>query len=451
MLENAEKLHIIGIGGSGTYPMVQIFHKWGYKISGSDNNPGSTIDSERAMGVLVTIGHSEENITKDIDAVIYSAAIQPENVEIVKAKEMGIPVIPRSKALRFITEKYSNTIGVSGTHGKTSTTAMLTQILLDAEMDPTAVIGGRLPAIDGYGRAGDSDVMVVEACEYKDTYRDLAVDVGVILNIDEDHLEYFGNLDNIISSFREYAKGCTKAVIVNGDDENTMKAVKGIDKEIITFGFEDTNNYYPKNIKQLSPIKTQFDLYGNGVKLEALTVGVPGKHNLSNALASCAAALYVGTKPAKLKQGLNDYKGAGRRFEMLGKVNGIQIADDYAHHPKEIEATLKVAKTLGYNDVWAVFQPFTYSRTALLLDDFAKSLKLADHVVMSKIMGGRETNTYNIYTKDLGVKIPNAVWFDEFPEICEYVMTHAKSGDLVITLGCGDVYKCANMMINYKK
>lgn len=450
VLDNAKKLHIIGIGGSGTFPMVQILHQQGYEISGSDNNTGDTIDKEREMGLVVHMGHDKDNLG-DVDAVIYSAAIPQDNPEIVAAKERGIPIIPRSEALGYITRKYDNCISVSGTHGKTSTTAMLTQILLGAGLDPTAVIGGKLPAINGYGRAGSSSVMTCEACEYKDTFLDLATDIGVILNVDEDHLEYFHNLDNIIKSFHTFANGASKVVIANGDDENTMKAVSNIDTPVITFGLGNSNDYYATNIKSISPISSSFDLIHKDKLLGNFLINVPGEHNIYNALAAIIAAIYVGADILKIKETLPEFRGAGRRFEILGEVNGVHIADDYAHHPKEIAATLKVASQMGFNKVWAVHQPFTYSRTKLLLDDFAKALSLADHVVLSDIMGGRETNTYNIHTKDLADKIDNSVWFEGFPEIAQYVMERAQPNDLVITLGCGDVYKCARLMLNYKQ
>ena len=450
LLENAEKLHIVGIGGSGTYPLVQILHSQGYKISGSDNNEGDLIEKERALGIDVTIGHNAKNVG-DVDVVIYSAAIPDNNPELAYAREQGIPIIPRAEALGYISNKYDNAICVSGTHGKTSTTAMLTHILIQAGLDPTAVIGGKLPLIDGYGRAGSSQIMTCEACEYKDTFLDLYPDIGIILNVAEDHMEYFKTLDNIIKSFRRFAQICSKTVIINGDDENSVKAVEGIDTPVITFGFLETNDYYPENIERVSPIETRFDIVFKGDKLTRVSINVPGKHHILNALAATAAALYVGATVEDIEKYLPEFKGAGRRFETMGIVDGITIVDDYAHHPTEIAATLEVAKTMGFNNVWAVFQPFTYSRTKRFLDEFAEALDIADHVVMSEIMGGREINTYDIYTKDIAEKIPNSVWFPKFPEIAEYVMTHAQPGDLVITLGCGDIYKLARMMVNYKK
>lgn len=446
LIDQAKQLHFIGIGGSGMFPIVQIMHSRGYAISGSDNNEGDTINLERNMGIDVHIGHAPENLG-DADLVIYSAAIMADNPELAAARDRGIPALERSEVLGYLTSQYDNCIAISGTHGKTTTTAMLTQILLGAGLDPTAVIGGKLPLIDGNGRAGQGALMVVEACEYVDTFLHLFPDIAVILNVDEDHLEYFKNLDNIIASFRKFAAMATKSILVNGDDANSLRAVDGLDKPIITFGLGEANDYRAVDIQKTGPASYDFSLVQRGKNLGILTLNVPGEHNILNALAACAAALEAGAEFGAIAEHLPQFRGAGRRFEMLGTVNGIQIADDYAHHPAELTVTLNAAKAMGYNRVWAVFQPFTYSRTSLLLDDFAEALSIADRVVMSKIMGAREKNTYNIFTSDLAAKIPGSVWFEEFPEIAEYVMANAQPGDLVITLGCGDVYKCARLML----
>lgn len=449
-MEKVKKLHFVGIGGSGMFPIVQILHGQGYEITGSDNNEGKNIDQERAMGITVHMGHSADNLG-DTEAVIYSAAIMQDNVELVAARERGIPTFERSVVLGYVTDQYDDCICISGTHGKTSVTAMLTHVLVKAGLDPTAVIGGSLPLIGGNGRAGKSEIMTCEACEFADTFLHLSPDIAVILNVDEDHLDYFKNLDNIIKAFHNFASLARKKVIVWGDDENSRKAVEGIQVPITTFGFEKNNDYYPANIQRTGPLTTTFDVMYKGEKQTTLTINVPGDHNITNTLAVYIAAKEVGAKDSDISAYLPSFRGAGRRFEFLGKVNGVEIVDDYAHHPLEIHNTLEVAKTMGYGKVWAVHQPFTYSRTALFLGDFAKALSLADHVVLSEIMGAREVNTYDIYAKDLADKIPNSIWFPEFPEIAEYVMTHAKPGDLVITMGCGDVYKCAHMMLAYGK
>ena len=439
-------LHFIGVGGSGMFPLVQILLAQGHSISGSDNNPGETIDQERAMGVQVAIGHDAANV-QNADAVVYSAAIMADNVELVAARERGIPVIERSELLGLLTRRYDNCVCVAGTHGKTTTTSMITYLMLASNLDPSAVIGGKVNAIGGSGRAGLSQNMVVEACEFVDTFLHLSPDIAVVLNIDADHLDYFKTLENIIRSFRRFCELTSRVVIYNGDDENSCKAVQGIDKKLLSFGVSDRNDYYAENIRWQGGSRCDFDLMKNGRKITALQLNIPGAHNVLNAVAACAAALEAGAKPEKLAEGLSAFTGAHRRFEILGSVNGVTIADDYAHHPAELAATLNAAKALDYHHVWAVFQPFTFSRTAMLLDDFARVLPIADHVVMSAIMGGREVNTYGITTEDLAVKIPGSVWFETFEEIADYVLKNAREGDLVLTLGCGDVYKCAKLML----
>ncbi len=431
------------------FPLVQILRSEGYRISGSDNNETETLAIERGMGVEVFLGHSPENLS-DADLVVYSAAIMQDNPELAAARERGILTIERSILLGLVTKRYHNALCVSGTHGKTTTTSMLTQILFEAGLDPSAVIGGKLHAIGGSGRAGKSELMVCEACEFVDTFLKLFPDTAIILNIDNDHLDYFGTVENTIKSFHQFADKATKLVIVNGDDANSMKAVSGLDKEIVTFGLKDYNDYYAVNIEHSDGrerYNTSFDLMHKGELTTRIVLHVPGVHNVYNAMAAAVAAISAGATAQQAAEGLSHFKGAGRRFEVLGHVNGITIADDYAHHPAELAVTLRAAKSMGYKQVWAVFQPFTFSRTYMLLEDFAQALSIADHVVLSPIMGSREINTYNIYSSDLAEKIGGCVVLDSFEQIAEYVVNHASEGDLVITLGCGDIYKAAKLML----
>ncbi len=447
MLQQCRRLHMIGVGGSGMFPIAQILLTQGFTLSGSDNNPGETIDQERAMGVTVTIGHAAENV-HGADAVIYSAAIMQNNVELVEARRLGIPTVERSEMLGLLTRRYGNCVCISGTHGKTTTTSMTTMIFLAAGMDPSTVIGGKLKAIGGSGRAGKSDTMVVEACEYSNTFLHLAPDVSVILNIDDDHLEFFKTMENLRAAFRKFAELTSRTVVFNGDDENTRLALDGLTgKELISYGLSEQNDYCPANLVRQSPTHLTFDLMHRGENLGTLELCVPGQHNVLNAVAAAAASLAAGAPFEAVQKGLAEFHGVHRRLEIFGTVNGITVADDYAHHPTELEATLKTCKGLGYNSVWAIFQPFTFSRTALLLDDFARVLPIADHVVMTAIMGGREINTYGITTQALADKIPGSVWFETFEEVRDYVLANAKPGDFVITLGCGDCYKCANMIL----
>ena len=447
LLENKKHIHFIGIGGSGMYPIAQILHDEGYTITGSDNNETDTLRRVREMGIPATLGQRAENI-EGADLIIHTAAIMDDNPELIAARESGIPTVERSVILGELTARYQDTLCVSGTHGKTTTTSMLTQILLDAGLDPSCVIGGKLSSIGGSGRSGHSQRMVCESCEFVDTFLKLHPDVAVVLNIDADHLDYFKTMDNLKASFRKFAEKATRVVIYNGDDANTVEAMAGLQKRTITFGYSETNDYYAANIRHPGGVETQFDLMKKGGELVcSLRMHVPGEHNILNATAACIAAFEADATPEDCVRGIDNFHGSGRRFEVLGKVNDITVVDDYAHHPTEIEATLKAARTLPFNRVWAVHQPFTYSRTYMLMDQFAQVLQLADRVVLSEIMGSREKNTLSVYTSQLAARIPGAVWFPEFDEISSYVAEEARPGDLIITLGCGDVDKCAHMIL----
>lgn len=451
VLRNAKKIHFIGIGGSGMCPLAEILHAKGYSLQGSDNNESSIVDRIRKLGIPVMMGQRAENIA-GADMIVYSAAIMETNPELKAALESGIPTFQRAELFGEITRQYGNCIGICGTHGKTTTTSMTVQAMITAGLDPSAVIGGKLPLTDSYGRIGNSETIVCEACEYVDTFLHLFPNVSVILNIDEDHMEYFKTMDNLIESFRKFALLAKSAVIYNGDDANTLKAVEGIgDKALISFGFGKQNNYYADNIEEVGGAYTEFDAFFNGTLLGRITLAVPGRHNILNALAAVASCIYSGADFESCKKGIESFRGAGRRFEHLGTYKGIDFIDDYAHHPAELRVTLEAAMKLGYKTVWAVFQPFTYSRTYMHFDEFVDVLKIPDRCVMTEIMGSREVNTYNIYTSQLAEKIPNSVWFNTQEEVCDYVLAHAAEGDLVLTMGCGDIYKSANMMIQRLK
>ena len=439
-------IHCIGVGGSGMFPIIQILHSQGYRISGSDNNQSDILELERAMGIRVMMGHAPENLD-GADLVLYSAAIMEDNPELIAARERGIPLWERARMLGAISSWYDEAVGVCGTHGKTTVTAMLTQILYGVGADPSAVIGGKLRAIGGYGRAGKSDLFVYEACEFRDTFLSTFPDTAVVLNIDDDHLDYFGTVENAMRSFTRFA-GMARRVLYNGDDENTVRAMAEADTpEKLTFGRGAQNDFWPNNLLMEDGLCRSFDLMHRGERLCRLTIHVPGEHNILNAVAAAGMAWLLGVSPDKIAEHLARFTGAGRRFEVLGKVKGFTIVDDYAHHPAELTATLRAAKELDFRRVWAVFQPFTFSRTYLLLEDFVTALSLADRVVLSPIMGSREKNQWGIRSKDLGEKIPGCVCLDSFREMADYVLENAQPGDLVITLGCGDIYKCARMML----
>ena len=406
----------------------------------------------RGMGIKVTMGHKPESVD-GADMVIHTAAVNDSNPEVAAAKQKGIPTFERSVLLGAVSRMFPNTVGVCGTHGKTTVTSMLTQILMMAGKDPSVVIGGKLPLIDAYGRVGKSDLFVCESCEFNNTFLKMSPHTALILNIDADHMEFFKTMENLKHSFTTFAN-MSQNVIYNGDDENTTDAVNQIEdkgsKTLLTFGLAETNDYYAKNIKMVKS-RAQFDVYKHGKKLMDVNLLVPGKHNVYNALAAIAEADFEGCDAASIKKGVETFGGAGRRFEFLAEIDGITIADDYAHHPAELKVTLEAAMDMGYRRVIAVFQPFTYSRTYDHFDEFVEVLQIPDLCVMSEIMGSREINTYNIFTKDLAEKIPNSVWFNTFEEIADYTLSIAKEGDLIITLGCGDIYKAAFMMIEKMK
>lgn len=447
LLDGKTKLHFVGIGGSGMFPLVQILHAVGYEITGSDVGEGDIVEREKAMGIPVYHGHKAENV-HGAQLVVYSAAIMKGNPELEEAVRLGIPAVERSVLLGYVANTYPCPICISGTHGKTTTTAMTVQIMVMAGMDPAAVIGGKLPLIDGYGRYGAGRNIVVEACEYHNTFLQLVPHMSVILNIDADHLEFFKTMDNLKESFRKFALLTQHRVIANIDDANTVAVMGRVDRDVRTFGVRQNADYRAVNVREYRPSFFEFDVAVHGAPGVHVRLSVPGYHNIYNALAAYACAEGAGCTPGQCAQGLQAFRGAGRRFEILGEVNGVAVADDYAHHPTELEATLRAAKEMDYKKVWAVFQPFTYSRTQMLLDEFARVLSIADNVVMTEIMGSRErAEDYTVRTKDLAAKIPGSVWFSTFDEVVGHVLANAQPGDLVITLGCGDIYKAAKMMM----
>ena len=450
LLDGKTKLHFVGIGGSGMFPLVQILHEVGYEITGSDVNEGDIIDRERKLGIPISMGHKAENV-HGAELVVYTAAIMKGNPEIEEAHRLGIPTVERSILLGYVANTYPHPICIAGTHGKTTTTAMTTQIMVMAHADPAAVIGGKLPLIDAYGRYGTGREIVVEACEYSNTFLHLVPYISVLLNVDADHLEFFKTMENLEESFRKFALLTTHTVIANLDDANTVKVIHNLDRHIRTIGIDTPADYRAVHVREYRPSFFCFDVQVLGVPAVHIELSVPGRHNVYNALAAFACATMSGCTADECARGINAFRGAGRRFEFLGEVNGVTIADDYAHHPTELEATLRAAKEMDYKRVWAVFQPFTYTRTQMLLDDFARVLQIADKVVMTEIMGSRErAEDYAVRTKDLAATVPGRVWYDTFDEVVDHVMKNARPGDLVITLGCGDIYKAAKKMVAWE-
>ena len=434
---------MVGIGGSGMCPLAEILHSKGYSLTGSDVNESDPLKRIRALGIEVHMGHKAENV-HGADLVVYSAAISHDNPELLEAERLSIPAMERSKLLGAITRHFDHCIGVCGTHGKTTTTSAITQMFIMNGLDPTAVIGGRLPLINANGIAGNSEYMICESCEFVDTFLQLSPDMAVLLDIDNDHLDYFKTLDNLVRSFGKFVS-MSKVAVVNGDDPLVKKAIEGFEGEVITFGLDASNDYYATDIKQAKH-GYAFTVNYRSEPLFRLELSVPGKHNVYNMLSAVAVGKYYGIENDGIKDSLSKFGGAGRRFEKLGEWNSISLIDDYAHHPTEIKATLSAARQLGFKRIIAVFQPFTFSRTELLKDDFIDALSLADKVILTPIMGSREVNMTGITSKVIADGLNDAVCVADLSEAALTAVGDAAPGDAIITMGGGDIYKSAYIM-----
>ncbi len=445
LLDGVQHIHFIGCGGSGMFPLIQILHARGFTISGSDVEETKITESERRMGITVTLGHDAANIA-GAQLVVYSAAIHEDNPERRAAAAHGIRCVERSVLLGHISRMFILSVGVAGTHGKTTTTGMITTMLELAGRDPSAVIGGKLPLIGGYGKAGKSQSIVIEACEFSETFLYLTPYLGIILNIDNDHLDYYGTMGRLELAFQKYAL-LSRTVVFNMDDANTLAVMNSIDRPVLSFGIREEARFHSVNIKEYRPGFYEFDVLELGEPFAHIRLGVPGYHNIYNALAMCCCVRPLGLQPADAERAAAEFKGTGRRFEIKGECNGAVVVDDYAHHPTELAATLKTAKSLGYQRVIAVHQPFTYSRTKALLDDFAEVLSAADQVVLLPIMGSREVDDGSVRSEDLAARLPGSVVVDGLESAAAWVKANARAGDLVLCMSCGDLYKAADMMV----
>ncbi len=446
LLSGVHRIYFAGIGGSGMSPLADILHSQGYDIIGSDVNESDNLTRMRSLGIPVIMGQVADNITDDIDLFAYTSAVGENSPELLEAKRRGIPTIERGKLLGLITHRYPNTVAVAGTHGKTTTSSMLSQILMEAELDPAIFIGGRLPLIGANGRAGGNDLMVCEACEFQDHYLAMNPAISIILNVDADHLDYFGSLEGVVASFSQFAALTKSKLIVNKDDPHAYKAVTDIADDKLVWYSTGEAEWSACNIGYERGSYGVYDLYHKGEFFAHITLGVPGEHNVSNSMAAAAAAYLCGASARQIADGIEHFHGAGRRFEFLGEFGGVTIVDDYAHHPTEIRATVTAAKEMGYNRVWAVFQPFTFSRTQRHLTEFAEVLSLADRAVVSDIMGSREQNTYGVHSQQITELIPNGEYQPTFEDITRFIVENVQPGDLIVTMGGGDIYKCARMI-----
>lgn len=447
-LSRGKRGHLIGIGGVSMSPLAEVLCDAGLVISGSDIAESERTSHLREKGIKIFIGHDAENITSDIDFVVRTAAAHDDNPEIVRAKELGIPVFERTQAWGAIMRGYKNALCIAGTHGKTTTTSMCTHILMAAEKDPTVMIGGTLPLLKAGHRVGAGDTIVMESCEYYNSFLSFFPTVAVILNIEEDHLDFFSGIEEIKQSFREFASHVPEDgyVVVNHDDENTMDAVRDLDRNIMTFGLTAKADVYAKNVIRIGSL-TKFDIMYKGKLLDTVTIHVPGVHNLKNALAAAAASICLGIKSTAIKYGLAGFSGAGRRFEFKGKFNGADVYDDYAHHPGELKALLDTVESLGYKRTIVIFQPHTYTRTMALFYDFVRQLKRPDIVYLAEIFAAREKNLLGISSADLAEKIDGARFFKTFEEIENDLRKTAQPGDLILTVGAGNVYKIGEHLL----
>lgn len=447
-LSRGKRGHLIGIGGVSMSPLAEVLCDAGLVISGSDIAESERTSHLREKGIKIFIGHDAENITSDIDFVVRTAAAHDDNPEIVRAKELGIPVFERTQAWGAIMRGYKNALCIAGTHGKTTTTSMCTHILMAAEKDPTVMIGGTLPLLKAGHRVGAGDTIIMESCEYYNSFLSFFPTVAVILNIEEDHLDFFSGIEEIKQSFREFASHVPEDgyVVVNHDDENTMDAVRDLDRNIVTFGLTAKADVYAKNVIRIGSL-TKFDIMHKGKLLDTVAIHVPGVHNLKNALAAAAASICLGIKPTAIKYGLAGFSGAGRRFEFKGKFNGADVYDDYAHHPGELKALLDAVESLGYKRTIVIFQPHTYTRTMALFYDFVRQLKRPDIVYLAEIFAAREKNLLGISSADLAEKIDGARFFKTFEEIENDLRKTAQPGDLILTVGAGNVYKIGEHLL----
>lgn len=453
-IDAKKPIFFIGIGGISMSALAVILSSDGFTVRGSDFRESEVTQALAEKGIEVSIGHDSKNVGNP-SLVVYTAAIKEDNPELIYARTLDVPVIERATLVGAIMKRYKNAIAISGTHGKTTTTSMMTEVLLAAKLDPTVLVGGMLSSIGGNLRDGGRDYLVTEACEYCRSFLKFNPTLSIILNVEEDHLDYFKDINDIISCFSEFTELLPEsgAVVVNFDDSEAIAAVKDTGKKVLSFGIDNKDAMYrAENIKYLPGGFGSFDVLCKGEKIMEVSLSVPGEHNIKNALSVIAASDFLGIDREALKKGLSDFCGTGRRFERKGEFNGATLIDDYAHHPTEIKATLSAAQNYGTGKVFCIFQPHTYTRSFKLKDEFAQSFKLCDEVIMADIYAAREKDTGLISSKILADEInkvsKNAKYIDGFEAISDYVLKEAKAGDVVITMGAGDIYKVGDMILN---
>lgn len=438
-------IHFIGIGGISMSGLAEVLLEENFTISGSDAKESPLTKALEERGAHIYYGQRASNISDSVQLVVYTAAIHSDNPEYARAAEMGLPMLTRAQLLGQIMRNYDTPIAVAGTHGKTTTTSMLSHILLAGDCDPTISVGGILPAIGGNIRVGQSETFLTEACEYTNSFLSFYPRISIILNIDADHLDFFKDLDDIRHSFRKFAQLLPSdgTLIINADTEQYETITEGLPCRVITYGLHCDAEYTATDITYDELGHAAFTACHNGKPIGSFRLQVPGIHNVSNALSSIAAAELLGLSTEVISQGLESFTGTNRRFQLKGTIGDVTIIDDYAHHPTEIEATLHAAANYPHKKIWCVFQPHTYTRTKALLPEFAQALSLTDHVILADIYAARETDTLGISSRDLQKQILEkgtpCEYFPTFDEIENFLLENCTPGDVVITMGAGDV------------
>ncbi|MCI6947547.1 UDP-N-acetylmuramate--L-alanine ligase [Oribacterium sp. P9] len=446
-------VHFIGIGGISMSGLAEILLSRKFPVSGSDSHESALTDQLAAQGAVVHYPQMAENITDDIDVVVYTAAIHPDNPEFRAAQEKNLPMLTRAQLLGEIMRNYKEAINVSGTHGKTTTTSMITEILLEAHKDPTVSVGGMLKDIGGNIRVGGQETFVVEACEYTNSFLSFFPTIEVILNVEADHLDFFKDIDDIRHSFKLFAEKLPEdgLLVINKDIKHSEYFTQALKCRVVTFGHEKDADYTANFISYDKFAHPSYTLFYKGEELAQVELGVTGEHNIYNSLAAVAVARSLDIPMETILRGLKRFTGTDRRFQKKGSVNGFTIIDDYAHHPQEIAATIEAAKKYPHRKLWIVFQPHTYSRTAALLDDFAGALSQADEIVLADIYAAREKNTIGISSDDLRKHMleqnTNVYYIPKFEDIEDFLLQHVEEGDVLITMGAGDIYKVGDDLL----
>ena len=449
----SQHVYFMGIGGISMSGLALILLSRGFKVSGSDRTPSELTDLLEKEGATVHIGQRSSNITEDLDLVVYTAAIHPDNPEYMRCKELSLPMMTRAEFLGLLMKNYPSSIAISGTHGKTTTSSMAGEILMASALDPTLSIGGILPSINGNIRIGSGDYFLTEACEYTNSFLSLFPKYGVILNIEEDHLDFFKDLNEIRTSFRRFGELIPEdgVLLINADIKNYKEIVDGLKCRIVTFAKGNEGDYYYSDYHLTEDGKSVFTLHTPSGNEKEVTLKVPGEHNVLNAVAALALSDIFNLDLTISAKALLSFEGAKRRFEYKGSLKGINIFDDYAHHPTEIRATLSAAVTYPHKNMWVVFQPHTYSRTKAFMNEFAEALSLSDNVILTDIYAARENDTLGISSEDLMNKIKdlgkNCYHFRSFSDIENFLLQNCIPGDMLITMGAGDVLKIGESLL----